>query len=299
MTGEKAYRGDTVITVLYKITNERPDLGSFPRGRGGKLRAIMTRALERKAEDRYPDARAMSADIEEALRDLGWSGDWKTASDQAVLARARPGGTPPAAPTPLPAPPLAVVYPSDASEVRTPPEKRARTHIALAAALGLAGLLLLGTAAPTTMWRSEKPAPAAATPPAATLPATTLARPTPTPSTAPPVSVTLPAPAPPPATSLAASVTAPVAASPVPAVAPTEARLDRANALMDSGRFAQALAEAKAVLVREPGNATARELAQDAEAAILGGGGDPQGATGPEGGRSGRRARRDPSRPGG
>jgi type II secretory pathway component HofQ len=38
---------------------------------------------------------------------------------------------------------------------------------------------------------------------------------------------------------------------------------------MDSGRFAQALAEAKAVLAREPGNAAARELAQDAEAAIL------------------------------
>jgi serine/threonine-protein kinase len=270
VTGEKAYRGDTVVAVLYKITNERPDLGLLPPGpRWEKLRAIITRALQRKAEDRYPDARAMSADIEEALRDLGWSGDWRTASDQAVLARPRPGGRPPGAPTPTPAAPLAVVYPSDASEVRTPSEKRARTHIALAAAVGLTGLVLLGTAVLMTMRRSEKPGPAAVTTPAATLPATTLARPTPTPSSAPPVSVTLPAPAPPPATSLAASMTTPVASSPVPAVAPAEARLERANALMDSGRFAQALAEAKAVLAREPGNAAARELAQDAEAAIL------------------------------
>jgi tetratricopeptide (TPR) repeat protein len=48
-----------------------------------------------------------------------------------------------------------------------------------------------------------------------------------------------------------------------------EARLDRANDSMEKGRYAQALAEAKGVLLREPGNVAANELAQDAEAAIL------------------------------
>jgi tetratricopeptide (TPR) repeat protein len=52
-------------------------------------------------------------------------------------------------------------------------------------------------------------------------------------------------------------------------VSPAEARLERANDFMEKGRYAQALAEAKAVLVREPGNDAAKELAQDAEAAIL------------------------------
>jgi len=38
---------------------------------------------------------------------------------------------------------------------------------------------------------------------------------------------------------------------------------------MEKGRYAQALAEARAVLARDPNNADARALAGDAEAAIL------------------------------
>jgi hypothetical protein len=52
-------------------------------------------------------------------------------------------------------------------------------------------------------------------------------------------------------------------------VSAAEARLERANDHMEKGRYAQALAEARAVLQREPGNAAAKELAQDAEASIL------------------------------
>jgi tetratricopeptide (TPR) repeat protein len=38
---------------------------------------------------------------------------------------------------------------------------------------------------------------------------------------------------------------------------------------MEKGRYAQALAEAKAVLLRDPNNADAKALAGDAEAAIV------------------------------
>jgi len=54
---------------------------------------------------------------------------------------------------------------------------------------------------------------------------------------------------------------------PTPTVA--EGRLDRANDFMEKGRYAQALAEARAVLARDPNTADARALAGDAEAAIL------------------------------
>src|SRR4030095_13993969 len=103
VTGEKAYRGDTVVAVLYKIVNEVPDLGLLPRGaQWEKLRAVVTRALQRRPEDRYPDARSMSADLLEALRDLGGTGDWMTPFDHGSLLRAPRKSR--GAPTPLPPP---------------------------------------------------------------------------------------------------------------------------------------------------------------------------------------------------
>jgi hypothetical protein len=70
-------------------------------------------------------------------------------------------------------------------------------------------------------------------------------------------------------TTTAANVTAAspgASAAPVPSAS---ARLDRANQLMEQGRYAQALAEARAVSAREPGNTEARVLVQDAEAALV------------------------------
>jgi Flp pilus assembly protein TadD len=43
------------------------------------------------------------------------------------------------------------------------------------------------------------------------------------------------------------------------------ARLDRANILYEGGHYAAALAEARAVLRREPANAEARSLVEDIE----------------------------------
>jgi Tfp pilus assembly protein PilF len=50
---------------------------------------------------------------------------------------------------------------------------------------------------------------------------------------------------------------------------PAEARLERANEHMDRGRFAAALAEAKAVLQREPRNVAAKALVEDAESQLV------------------------------
>ncbi len=280
VTGEKAYRGDTIVAVLYKIANEAPDLALFPRGpQWERLRAIITRALQRKPVDRYPDARGMSADLQEALRELGGSADWMTPSDQAVLVRARPGprkgGMSAATSSPFPSPtPSPALPPRESGPPREVPVP-SRTPLALAGALGLAAVALLGVAVflvtrPGPSRPSPPPPPAeakAATPvpeasatasPAGGSPAllpSTAARPTPPPRDIPIAAATPAADAPSP--------------SATPAVAATEARLDRANDSMEKGRYAQALAEARAVLVREPGNVAAKELAQDAEAAIL------------------------------
>jgi hypothetical protein len=52
----------------------------------------------------------------------------------------------------------------------------------------------------------------------------------------------------------------------VPEVPAAGARLERANELYERGRYQQALAEARAVLRREPSNAEARTLVEDIEA---------------------------------
>jgi hypothetical protein len=50
---------------------------------------------------------------------------------------------------------------------------------------------------------------------------------------------------------------------------PTDGRIDRANDLLEKGRFAAALAEARAVLRRDPGNTEAKMIAEEAEAATV------------------------------
>jgi hypothetical protein len=63
--------------LLLKILNEEPEMGLIPQGpEWQRLRAVITRALQKKPEDRYPDARAMRNDLELALRALGDAADW-------------------------------------------------------------------------------------------------------------------------------------------------------------------------------------------------------------------------------
>ncbi len=98
VTGEKAFQADSLVSIMYKILHEAPDLGLIPDGRQWeRLRAVLARALARKASDRYPDARAMSAELGQALSDLGGTLDWSAPADQALLVRPKP--TPRGAPT--------------------------------------------------------------------------------------------------------------------------------------------------------------------------------------------------------
>jgi serine/threonine-protein kinase len=277
VTGEKAYHADSLVAILYKILHEAPDLALIPQGtQWERLRAVLARALARKAEERYPDARAMSAELAQALSDLGGTLDWTAPADQALLVRPRPRTAPrveppgaPAAPLPPPVRPAAPAR----SAPDSPPAAARRSSVA--ARLGAAALVAIvatglwlwlrpGAAplpppspapsiTPTAIASAEAPASA----PAATPAATALPLPTATPGATPAPTVrpeSEPTPTPPPAAT--------------PGLGP-EARLLRADDLVGRGRWADALAEARAVLDAQPNNARAAALAQQAEAELV------------------------------
>jgi hypothetical protein len=148
----------------------------------------------------------------------------------------------------------------------------------LAAGLGVgAAALLVATIFQLTRGSKPHPSPAAASPLVAAsssapsiAPQTPGASPTtaltvvPPPSTAPARAVASPRPSTVPPQPTAAAIEA---TPPEPPAA--TARVDRANEHLDSRRYGQALAEARAVLKREPENAEARMIAEEAEAALL------------------------------
>jgi serine/threonine-protein kinase len=293
VTGEKAFKADSVVSIMYKILHEAPDLALIPEGRQWeRLRAVLARALARRPEDRYPDARAMSAEVGQALADLGGTVDLTASADQALLVRPRPrpilqtvttaelprpatspGGTPsrePVRPAPVPAP------------------KRRST---VGAGLGVMALLALAAtgawlwlrpgagpapSSPVPVSPSSTPEPTASPlPPSPTPLATASPAPAAAPTLTPPHSTAAPA-APVAGTGTPSTPTptpAPAAAPPAPpAVAPglgPEARLLRAADFVGRGHWAEALAEARAVLEVQPRNARATALAQQAEAEIV------------------------------
>jgi len=262
VTGEKAYRGDTVVSLLYKIVHEQPDLGLIPKGpQWERLNQVLARSLAKDRETRYRDAHAMGAELAQALLDLGGSPDWMTRSDQALKMRSRPAGE--AAPVPS-----APGEPASAPATPVPP-RPSRLLTALTGALGLGTIALLGVAASLMMGPRDRPSRSPGPVGASTLPS----RP-PTPASSPRVAASASrSPTPLPSARPAEPSPRPSASPRPPAETlpptPAEARLDRANDAMEKGRYAQALAEARAVLARDPNNADARALAGDAEAAIL------------------------------
>ena len=280
VTGEKAYAADSVVSLLFKIVQEEPDFERIPKGEPWKrLRAVLRRSLQKKPEDRYPDARAMAAELELALHDLGGSFDPAAGADQALLRGMTPRPTP--VPTFVPAPtaagPAAPAHletapgPGAALSTPRPPARPNALWLGggvLAAgvvALAVVGYLLLAQARPRT-----EPAGGAALPaPAPTASPTANATTRPSPSSAPARPLQPPA-LPSAAPSAAPAPTQALAEAPTPsAPAPADARIDRANEHMEKGRYAQALAEARAVLARDPDNADAKALAGDAEAALV------------------------------
>jgi serine/threonine-protein kinase len=267
VTGEKAYRGDSVVALVYKIAHEDPDLSLLPLGGiWRQLRQVLAGALARDPEMRYPDAGHMQDELALALRDLGGKSDWTTASDRGLAFRSRaPSLVAPAAmaePTPaIAAPPAAFEHGS----------RGVRAGLAVAAVMAVAVFVAGAVMLARSSLSPGSPAPAATLASSATA----------TPRLAPPTVATATArPAtPPPATTLAAGPRAPASprsgpsesarpgatAAPVPA----DGRVDRANDLLEQGRFAAALVEARAVLRRDPNNAEAKMIAAEAEAATV------------------------------
>jgi serine/threonine-protein kinase len=273
VTGEKAFKADTVVAVVFKILHEEPNFALIPEGPGWeRLRAVMTRALARQAADRYPNARAMSDDLALALQDLGGSMDLTSSADQIFLVppRREPGRhAEPAAPAPArpaargkqPRPSTPRAKARGATQRAAPPT-RSRIPLVLAAILGGGALALLGFAGWLLLGQPNAapgPAPTAAAPtpaPAPTRPP--VASPTPHQPTPPPTPAATPPPTPAP--------TPPVAAP--RAILTVEQRLLRADELLAQGRFRSALDEARAAQREAPGNQDAQVIIEEAEAAI-------------------------------
>ena len=275
VTGEKAIRADTIVAVIYKIMHETPDLSQLPDGaQWARLRTVLSRALERRPQDRYLDARTMAAELSQALVDLGGSLDPTAPADQILLVRPKLSGArriSPASTPGLPVPRLPAAGPAPHREARPgqgagagrrPLLLAAGTVVALGLSLG--GWLLLQRRAQTVT--TPSPGPAVSTPetpatgePAARQPGAVHA-------TAPGASAPATAGAERPAAT--ATPSAPASATPAASLG-VEARLTRARDLVSRGRWPEALAEARAVLDAQPTNAEATALAQRAEEEVV------------------------------
>jgi serine/threonine protein kinase len=69
--GDRPFKGDTPFDTMHAIAFEEPKPVTFARRNlPFQLQRILTRCLRKKAEDRYPDARALAADLRDLKRDL-------------------------------------------------------------------------------------------------------------------------------------------------------------------------------------------------------------------------------------
>jgi eukaryotic-like serine/threonine-protein kinase len=313
VTGEKAYQGDSVVALMYKIAHEDPDLALIPRGaKWDRLRAVISRALFKEPDRRYPTAAAMSADLALALQDLGGPIEGEAASDRGLVKRAAQPpaaarsatlGAEPGAEMPetagmhMPAPAAGPASRAAAAPLTTSARRPAWLIPAIAGVIVLAVTaaallaLLAWPRAPGAAVRSPPPEPTAAAEPlvsaAGRVDAARAAGQTPRPFVTGAPSATVAAPAPRRRAGATLASTPPSSPSPreaagaarpgagddtadasVPGPRAAGASLDRANDLYERGRYAAALAEAKGVLRREPGNAEARSLLDDIEVDI-------------------------------
>jgi len=278
VTGEKAFQGESVVSLMYKIAHEDPDLTLIPRGaKWDRLRAVLTRAFFKDAVRRYPSAAAMSADLALALQDLGGALDDAAASDKGMIRRVSytaPAPTPASTGAPT-APPLAPAPPSVAAAAPRAPQPPASRRAAIigVAVLGATAVALVvllvwprgGAGRPT-------PAPSMAPRREGDVLVSRGAR-LASPSLAPPSLAPVdrgPSPAvparPPTTPRTVISAPAPAGVERAAEAPAATAQIDRASDLYERGRYAAALAEAKAVLRREPGNREAKSLVEDIEA---------------------------------
>jgi eukaryotic-like serine/threonine-protein kinase len=303
VTGAKAYRASSAVSVMFQIVHEDADLSRLPpTPRGEALRRVLRRALARDRAERHPNAAALGADLALAVRSyegatafppeppIGGETLMESALPEieevppaAVVPPPAPAVRPPAAEPDLrlshaaeipdaapewelPSPQLAIAT-KEALPRGLPAETSSTAATAAFVAAVLAALLLASGG--IWWWTSRGRAPRAPR----EAPATVVAEPTlpAAPPTAEPTSVTV---APPPvATPPTTAPTAPPASiplRPVPSAAATasgpvdvDARLQRAEALFEAGHLTAALAETRAVLKVAPDHEAARYLQDD------------------------------------
>jgi serine/threonine-protein kinase len=299
VTGEKTYNADSAVSLLFKIVHEEPNFEAIPKGPSWeRLGNVLRTALAKDPQRRYPDAQAMSSELELALSDLGGAFSATTGADQALLRGMTPRPSPAptfvsaataATPAPAPAADPSPPAPSFASPTyrespgpdHAPSPAASRGPMWLGVGLGAFGVVAIGIAGYVLLARNRTPEAETPSRPSVSStspePSTPVApcvrreaeplRPVP-PATAGATRAATPGPAPatveaPPLPERPAALVEPAAP------APSEGRLERANDHMEKGRYAQAMAEARAVLAREPDNAEAKALVGDAEAALV------------------------------
>ncbi len=100
LTGQPAFFG-SAEQVMYKIMNEVPKAPSKQAARPAIYDPIVARAMAKKAEDRFPDARALRAALQAAARGEGAPSDdatviaaqpWQRAVEAAKVSSPRPSG---------------------------------------------------------------------------------------------------------------------------------------------------------------------------------------------------------------
>lgn len=69
-TGKLPFSGDHDVAMLVQLLSAEPNVPDDPR-LPPQVKQIIERALQRKADDRYPNARAMATDLEAAIASLG------------------------------------------------------------------------------------------------------------------------------------------------------------------------------------------------------------------------------------
>jgi actin-like ATPase involved in cell morphogenesis len=98
VAGRRPFHSDKLVAIFYKIIHSEPDMGLITEGsQWERLRSVITRALKKNAGDRYPDALAMSKDLELALKELGEKVETRELSHEvlAQLPRKREAGSVP------------------------------------------------------------------------------------------------------------------------------------------------------------------------------------------------------------
>ena len=71
VTGELPFKGDTPLDTMHAIAYEEPKpVTILRRNLPSQLHQIISRCLRKRAEDRYPDARALAADLKRLKHDL-------------------------------------------------------------------------------------------------------------------------------------------------------------------------------------------------------------------------------------